>query len=438
MPFQIALSGLDAASTELEVTGHNIANATTNGFKQARTEFSDVYAASIQDSSSTASGRGVKVSRIAQQFSQGTVEFTSNAFDLAINGEGLFAVKDNSGALTYTRAGAYSLDREGNVVNAEGKYLQGFPATENGGVVSFNTGSLTNISVPATSGEPFASTNVDVGLNLDSGIAGIDTAAPGYAFDRTDPTTFTNSTATTIYDSLGTPYTMTMYFVKDANAVGSWDVHAYVTDPATGISAEFLNADTLQFNSAGGITSPANGQITLAGFDTAFAGGAASSGGEFGVKDQMAGTFNNSIVLDFSTTSQYGSSFSVNDLTQDGYTAGQLSGVDIDEKGVVFARFTNGQSQALAQVALAKFKNQQGLKQSGNTSWEDTFKAGDVQYAQAGTSGLGLIQSGALENSNVDIADQLVAMITAQRNYQANAQVISTADAITQTVINIR
>ncbi|PLY16732.1 MAG: flagellar hook protein FlgE, partial [Sedimenticola sp.] len=141
---------------------------------------------------------------------------------------------------------------------------------------------------------------------------------------------------------------------------------------------------------------------------------------------------------DFSTTSQYGTTFAVNDLTQNGYTAGQLSGVDIDNKGVVFARFTNGQSEALGQVALAKFKNLQGLKQLGNTAWQDTFSAGDVQLAQAGTSGLGLIQSGALENSNVDIADQLVNMITAQRNYQANAQVISTADTITQTIINIR
>ena len=438
MPFQIALSGLDAASTDLEVTGHNIANAATNGFKLSSSACSDIDASSVQDTSATAAGRGVKVARIAQQFSQGTVEFTSNAFDLAVNGEGLFALKDGSGSLTYTRAGAYTLDREGYVVNADGKYLQGFPAVEAGGVLSFNTGSLTNLQIPATSGEPFATTNVDVGLNLDSGIAGIDTTAAGYLFDRTDPTTFTNSTATTIYDSLGTPYTSTMYFVKDANNVGSWDVHAYVTDPATGVSAQFLNADTLTFDSSGGLSAPVGGNITLTGFTTAFGGGAASSGGEFGVYDAIAGTYDDSLILDFSTTSQYGTTFAVNDLTQNGYTAGQLSGVDIDNKGVVFARFTNGQSEALGQVALAKFKNLQGLKQLGNTAWQDTFAAGDVQLAQAGTSGLGLIQSGALENSNVDIADQLVNMITAQRNYQANAQVISTADTITQTIINIR
>ena len=144
------------------------------------------------------------------------------------------------------------------------------------------------------------------------------------------------------------------------------------------------------------------------------------------------------MTFDYNSTSQFGSGFSVNELSQDGFTSGRLSGVEVDDSGVVFARFTNGQSDPLGKIALARFTNNQGLRQIGDTSWAESFASGDVQIGEAGTSSFGLIQSGALENSNVDLAKQLVNLITAQRNFQANAQVITTADAVTQTVINIR
>jgi len=427
MPFRIALSGLDAASTDLQVTGHNIANAATNGFKQSRAEFADIYANSIQDVSTTSAGRGVRVSRVAQQFSQGNIDFTSSNLDLALNGEGFFTLADASGNTSYTRAGAYTVDRDGYVVNHTNERLQVFAPIGTSGT-NFNTGSTSDLQLPTLSGTPSATTSADVAVNLDS--SGAATAA-ATLFDPTVATSYDNSTSTTVYDSLGTAHTMTMYF-RQSTVANEWNVYTTVDG----------NIVTPTTNSTAAPSSAAYPSATL-NFDTSGAlvtgSGSISATGTLAYNAYpIAGAAPLNMTFDMNNSTQFGSAFAVNNLTQDGYAPGRLSGVDIDNTGVVSARFTNGQSTALGKVALAKFNNPQGLRQLGDTSWAETYTSGNVQMGEAGTSSFGLVQSGGLENSNVDIAEQLVNLITAQRNYQANAQVITTADTVTQTIINIR
>lgn len=420
MSFQIALSGLNAATTDLEVTGNNIANSSTNGFKESRVEYADVYANSLQDLSATASGRGVKVAAVAQQFSQGSVDFTSNNLDLAINGEGFFVVEDRNGARQYTRAGAYSADREGYVVNSSGDRLQIYPSsTGNDGVVRFATGedSLSDLQLPLVSNSPTASTRVGSKLNLDA-----NAQPPLVAFDPAvkDPVSYNYSTSLTLYDSQGASHTGSMYFVKDA-APNEWS--AYFQIDGNNVSVGGAPFSTVTFGPNGTLTSPATGQITLdpANVDT--------PGNDV---DPM------NIVWDLTDTTQFGSAFAVNELEQDGFSTGRLNGVDIDNEGVVFARYTNGESTIMGKVAIAGFNNPQGLRSIGGTKWVETFGSGNVRFGEAGTGNFGLMQSGALESSNVDISNELVDLILAQRNFQANAKVISTSDEITQSIINIR
>ncbi|MCU7907051.1 MAG: flagellar hook protein FlgE [Candidatus Thiodiazotropha sp. (ex Epidulcina cf. delphinae)] len=424
MAFRIALSGLDAASTDLEVTGHNIANSSTIGFKESRAEFADIYANSISDVSSSVPGRGVRVTRVAQQFAQGSTEFTSNNLDLSVNGEGFFVMQNADGDLAYTRAGAFTVDREGNVVDHTGSRLQVFPRIGTTGNL-FNTGDTADLNLPVVSGTPQATTNIDATLNLSAAetipAVLLDPTAPAFTFPP-DPQSYNHSTATTIYDSLGTAHTATMFYSKVAD--NQWNAFTFMDGVNVTVGGNAF-AD-VQFTTSGALDVgvgdvDATGHVTLDLFTPS--GGAADITG---------------MTFDYNASTQFGSGFAVNELTQDGFTSGRLSGVDVDGTGVIFARFTNGQSDALGKIALARFNNNQGLRQVGDTSWVESFASGDVQLGEAGTSSYGLIQSGALENSNVDLAQQLVNLITAQRNFQANAQVITTADAITQAVINIR
>ena len=405
MTFRLALSGLNAAQADLTVTANNIANTATNGFKGSRAEFAELFSVSPQGLSSNAIGNGVRVSNVAQQFTQGNIDFTDNSLDLALSGQGFFILNDG-GALAYTRAGAFQVDNQGFVVNARQQRLQVYPPSADG---QFNTGALTDIQLTTSESAPAPTTNVDVTLNLPANAAQPTVAT----FDPANVNSYNNATSLTTYDSLGAAHTATMYFVKTANP-NEWTTQLYVDGNAVG------TAQTLEYDTTGALIDPASGQITFPAYTPAT--GAAD----------MDMTFN------FADTTQYGGNFTVNAITQDGYTTGRLIGMDIDSTGVVQARFTNGRSLALGQVALANFSNPQGLQQLGDTNWAETFGSGQALRGQAGNSGFGLVQSGALEASNVDITEQLVNMITAQRNFQANAQMISTADAITQTIINIR
>lgn len=415
MAFRTSLSGLDASSTDLSVIGNNIANASTTGFKESRTEFADVYASTFSGISNIP-GNGVRVSSITQQFGQGNVEFTNSGLDLAINGGGFFVLSDN-GTNVYSRAGAYQVDRDGYVVDSSGRRLQVFPP-QTGVPGAFNTGSLSDLQLSTGSSMPVPTDAITSYLNLNSTLA-VPAVTP---FDPASAASYNHSTSLTVYDSLGNPTQATMYFVKTAVA-NTWDVHTYVDGTELDADAGTVGtqAATLTFDGTGTLVAPAGPPVGEVAYEPL---------------TLTSGANPLTVTLDFSEMTQYGSPFAVNTLSQNGSASGRLSGIDIDDSGVVFARYTNGQSDELGQVALANFANVQGLRQQGDTVWAESFSAGDVVLGAAGTGNLGTMQSGALEASNVDIAEELVSLITAQRNFQANAKAISTEDTITQTLIN--
>lgn len=415
MSFRTALSGLNAATADLRVIGNNVANASTTGFKKSRAEFSDIYAASNYGVAANAIGSGVKVAAITQQFTQGNVEFTNNNLDLAINGHGFFMLDDN-GARSYTRSGAFGVDNAGFVVNNNHKKLLAYTADAAGNI----TGSLGTLQLNTANITPQVTSTVDVGLNLDA-----TQTQPPVAFSPTVPSSYNNSTSLTVYDSLGSPHLATMYYAKTATA-NQWNVYGFIDGNALRGGPPYT-ADTMTFNGAGQL-SAINGAAAAPPGAIAYPAYTPGNGA-----NPMTVTMN---YLGASPTTQYGSSFGVNSLTQNGYATGRLSTIAIDTSGIVQARYTNGQNKTLAQVALANFANPQGLRQLGHTSWAESFDSGAALVGAPGTASLGAIQSGALEGSNVDLTAQLVKMITAQRNFQANAKMIKTSDTITQTAIN--
>ncbi|PCJ26664.1 MAG: flagellar hook protein FlgE [SAR86 cluster bacterium] len=422
MSFDTAVSGIKAASTSLEIIGNNIANAGTTGFKTSRGEFADVFASSLLGSSANAIGKGVAVAGVSQAFTQGNISFTNNVLDMAINGGGFFVLDDN-GTNVYSRAGNFQVDRSGYVTNTVGHRLQVF----NTNAAGVPTGGTSDLLIDSSLIQPAATSIVDMSANLDSRSLVPATAWPATDFDAfaSPPTApaadmFNASTAVTVYDSLGNSHVQSIYFVKTANQ-NEWQVYSLID----GVSE--TGPDILTFDSTGQIDSASLPfQINIAGWTPRDASGA--------VTGASAQTFD----VDLSNLSQYGSDFSVTNIEQDGFTTGQLSGMEVGNGGIVYARFTNGQSRALGQIALSTFTNTSGLQPLGGSLWAETFSSGQPILSGPGTSGLGIVQSGALEDSNVEVSQELVNMIVAQRNFQANAKVIQTEDAITQTVINLR
>jgi flagellar hook protein FlgE len=425
MSFGIALSGLNAASNELDVIGNNVANASTTGFKDSTTQFADIFATSNLGTSANAIGSGVRVSRIAQQFTQGNIGFTNNNLDLAISGQGFFRMSDN-GTIDYTRAGSFSVDSNGYVVNASNQRLTGYMADSNGNI----TGALGDILLDTSSIAPSATGNVDLTLNLDSNSTKFAPYPAAPAFNASDPSTYNNSTSTTIYDSLGNPLLATMYY-RDTTNPNVWETHLMLQNSA-GTTVEAIPTGMVAGQPAS-LTFSSSGALLAAN-----PAGTTATSVSYQATDPGTGGNNVTLNLDYAGSTQFGSDFSVNNLSQDGYSTGKLSGVNISATGVMQATFTNGQSRTLAQVALANFNNPQGLRQLGDTTWSESFDSGPALVGLPGTGSLGQIQSGALEGSNVDLTAQLVEMITAQRNFQANAQVITTNNSITQTIINMR
>jgi flagellar hook protein FlgE len=404
MSFALALSGIDAANTDLNVTSNNLANVDTTGFKQSRAEFADLFAQTQEGVAQTAVGNGVQVAAVAQQFGQGNITSTGNNLDLALSGSGFFIVSNN-GALNYTRDGAFQVDQNGYLVTASGEQVQGYAALANGG---FNTGGLASLQLSTAESAPQATTTANVSLNLPSNA----TAPTNSPLNPADPTTYTDTTSLTVYDSLGAAHTAQLYFLKGSTA-NNWTTQLYVDGAAVG------GAQPLAFSSAGVLTTPANGQVG------------------FGAYTPATGASPMNITFNFGQSTQFGDAFGVNTIAQNGYTTGSLTGINISASGVVQANFTNGQSKTLGQIALANFANPQGLQQEGNNEWAQSFESGAAVHGVAGGSGFGSIQSGSLESSNVDITAQLVNMITAERDFQANAQMISATDQVTQSIINI-
>ncbi len=404
MAFGIALSGLASAQLDLDVTANNISNAETVGFKQSRAEFAELFSSSLQGVSSLQPGNGSRVSKVSQQFGQGNIENTSNSLDMAINGPGFFAVSD-SGSLQYTRSGAFSTDNNGYVINSSLQRLQVYPSLGNG---FFNTSQLTDLQLKTGQNAPSATTSASSIFNLPANAPQPSTAV----FNAADPSSFNNASSLTVFDSLGAAHTATMYFVKTATP-NQWDTHLSIDGTVVG------PAQTMAYSNTGSLTVPATGTIN------------------YGTYTPTTGAAALNIDFNIAQTTQYGNAFTTSSITQDGYTTGQLSGITVDSTGIVQANFTNGQSTPLGQVAMISFPNTQGLQKLDGTSWAETFASGQPMNGSAGTSGLGVIQSGALEASNVDITKQLVNMIVAQRNYQSNAQMISTEKSITQSIMDM-
>lgn len=533
MPFNIALSGIRAANDDLRITGNNIANASTTGFKKSRAEFGDVYASSI--GSEATIGSGVRVQDVSQQFQQGNISFTDNILDLAVSGSGFFVISLN-GDQTFTRAGAFGLDSNGYIVNNINARLQGFNADSNGNVnslpsdIQISTRSLqpqltseVSSEVNVDSGEippqtayridaanigtldTFAGSNITIGvtnpsdvetpitfattgavetasdmaaiLNDATGVRAVVTAggdidiilAEGYTltnntvaglgispldsatttsstigFDPTDSSTYNHSTAQTIYDSLGNPHILQQYFIKQpidpANVAGTanrWQMAVQIDGHNVGVptnTADPVNTATLavydlEFTPRGLFDAVSTGDIDITNWtplDT--------SGNVIGAE----GPPTSNIEISMVGSKQQRGDFEVRDADQNGTTTGRLAGLSIDDTGFIFARYTNGQNRVLAQVALADFSNSQGLEPVSDTAWAETVDSGTPLIGEPGTASLGLVQSGALEESNVDLSGQLVNLIIAQRNFQASAKTIETADQTTQTIINLR
>ena len=438
MGFNIGLSGLRAATSDLNVTGNNIANAGTAGFKQSRAEFADVYAASVLGSGSNPQGSGVLLGDVSQLFNQGNINYTQNSLDLAVNGSGFFQTSNN-GEVSYTRAGYFGTDRDGFLVNNFGYKLQGYAVDANN---NLQNGVVSDLQIQTASQAPRATENLDQTFNLNSTNT-VPTTAP---FDPSDPTTYNSSTSTNIYDTQGNAHVFTQYFVK--TGANNWDMNVLIDGrnpddptlttpssvPLTFTTAGQLDVPALIASAPTGFTVDANGIIELttwvpAAPDTSIppvwsANGATAA---------AAG-----VNIDLRQATQFASTFAVNSVSQDGYTTGQLSGLEIDDTGIIFARYTNGQSNIQGQVILASFANVQGLTPVGKTAWVQSFASGDPVVGTPRSGTLGALQSGALEDSNVELSDQLVNLIVAQRNYQANAKTIETESAVTQTIINIR
>lgn len=398
MSFQIALSGLNAASTDLQVTSNNIANANTTAFKSSRAEFADVFSGDA-----IGIGNGVRLAAVRQEFTQGNVDITERQLDLAVSGKGFFVVNDN-GSLLYSRVGAFGLNAAGFVENSESERLQVYPPRGDG---TFNTGALIDLQFTTETAPPRPTTAVDMNINLPAG-ATPPTVTP---FNPADPQTYNHSTSTIVFDSLGVAHNTTFYFIPTATG---WNAATTIDGTSVGTPQAFT------FDSSGSIATPTNGILAFNGFDPG------------------NGATDIDLDLNLSATTQYGSDFVVNTINPDGQSSGRLRSIEIDATGVVFARFSNGQSDALGKIALANFSNPEGLLKVSDTSFQETFSSGVPQRGEATQSDFGVIQSGALESSNVDLTEQLVRMITSQRLFQANAQVISTMDSVTQTIINIR
>lgn len=478
MSFQQGLSGLNASSKQLDAIGNNVANSSTVGFKQSQAQFADMYATYLAGGGALQVGTGTNVVDVVQQFTQGNITNTSNPLDTAINGKGFFRVVDPNGAVMYSRNGQFQVDKNGYIVNNQGHKVSGYMPNALGVIVAT---SPVPLQINAADLLPKQSANVVVGVNLNALV----TVPSAAVFDPNDPNSYSNSTSMTVYDSLGVSHVGSLYFQRQPIApttgavtiatntltvasaagltvgntvtvagagapdltttitgingnvltlaspaaatvagatvtsnAGSADWNTYLTVDGVSVPVLPTTLSTLTFNTLGQLSTPA-GLVTSASFTPT---GAAAQ----------------TLTFDFGQTSQYGGKFGVNTLTQDGYASGQLNKFVTSPDGTILGNYTNGQSRALGQIVLANFTDPQGLEPIGNNEWMESSASGGPLVGVPGSSSLGVLQTSAVEDSNVDLTVELVNMITAQRVYQANAQTIKAQDQLLQTLVNMR
>ncbi|WP_431823051.1 flagellar hook protein FlgE [Burkholderia sp. F1] len=414
MGYQQGLSGLAGASNNLDVIGNNIANANTVGFKQSRAHFSDMYANSVATSVNTQIGIGTGLASVDQQFGQGTINTTGNALDVAINGNGFFQMS-NDGVVTYSRDGTFHRDKDGFIVDSHGRNLMGYNAAA-GGVI--NTAATVPLQAPTANLAPIATTKITGQFNLNSQ----DKVPAKTPFSATDDTTYNYSTSIQVYDTLGGAQQVDMYFVKSATA-GQWQAYAGVKGqtPTNLGTITFSPTGQIQAtNVPGGASTPSTGKFP---FTIPTTGGSLTP---------------QNLTLDLTGTTQYGGKDGVTNLAQDGFATGTLTTFTIGADGKLSGNYSNGKSAVLGQIALANFNNPNGLVNLSGNQYAESSASGVPQISTPGSTNHGTLQGSALENSNVDLTVQLVNLITAQRNYQANAQTIKTQQAVDQTLLNMR
>ena len=426
MSFYTSLSGLQASQTDMSVISHNLANVNTNGFKKSRSEFADVIASSLASDPTKQVGSGVVVKANRQQFSEGNLRSTSSALDLAIAGDGFFAMQTAglNKQVNYTRNGTFLIDSQHFVVDSQGSNLLTYPVDSDGNIISAGNGSLVPLRLPETSGRSSPTTTISLSANLSS-----KQEQPVGAFDRNNPTTFNYSTATTVYDADGNARTLANYYVRTQTPAvptpteSKWEVHSYLGEEQLTIKGSATpDKFEMTFDQNGIMTAP-TGPGTAIQFNTIIPKGTSTPV---------------DLTENFAKFTQFTSGFQVTDRTQDGKSAGQLTGVTVDKTGLITASFSNGDVNAIGRVALANFTNPTGLRQLGNSYWSSTGLSGEPSLGSAAESGYGTLMAGTLESSNVDITEELVALIAAQRNFQSNAKALETANSISQTIFNIR
>ncbi|MFJ2484026.1 flagellar hook protein FlgE [Pseudomonas sp. NPDC087598] len=445
MSFNIGLSGLYAANKQLDVTGNNIANVATAGFKSSRAEFEDVYSATRLGTGSKVIGNGVRLANVSQQFTQGDISNTGNVLDMGINGSGFFTMSNN-GSISYTRAGTFKVDDKGFITNTDyTSRLQGYGVDANGKIIN---GVLTDLKLDTSNLAPKSTSTVTSSINLNSSEKVIvDTGTNAVKFDPTKLETYTKSFSTPIYDTQGNSHVMDQYMVKTGE--NTWKVYTLVDGRNPDATGSNPNdpltppvASTLTFDSSGNLTqvstpNPADATKPFISSDlklTTWKPGTVTNG-VFTPNGAAANTAG--VTISMAKTTQYNADTSRTIPTQDGYATGQITNLTIDGTGTLFANFSNNQNKAIGQVALASFTNEQGLQAIGGTSWKETFASGIPGYDAPETGTLGSIQSNSLEESNVNLTNELVDLIKGQSNYQANAKTISTQSTIMQTIIQM-
>ena len=421
MSFQQGLSGLNATSKNLQVIGNNIANANTFGSKSARAEFSDMYANALSGGPTSNIGIGTNIAAVTQQFTQGTIKTTERSMDLAINGGGFFQVTDGKSPVTFSRNGQFNADREGFIVNNAQQKLMGYAADAKGQIL---VGQAAPLQLPTGSVAPNLTTEVAFDMNLPSRGA-VTVPATGPQIDYNDPDTYNHATSVTAFDAKGEEVVLGYFFQK--TAIDTWDVYATANgDTIGGAAGAPLPITTIQFAADGSAPISPAGPVSF----TVPATVNATTG--------VTTLAINNVMLDLGNATQFASAYGITHASQDGFGSGKLTEIAVEANGIITAHYSNNQTRPVGQVELANFRNPQGLQPIGDNAWSRTFASGDPVMGVPGDGNLGVLNAGALEESNVDLTGELVNMIVAQRFYQANAQTIKTEDQILQTLVNIR
>ncbi|KIP72374.1 flagellar hook protein FlgE [Vibrio harveyi] len=434
----VSLSGLSSAQLDLNTTSNNIANANTYGFKESRAEFSDVYSNSLFTNAKTTPGGGAQANQVAQQFHEGSSIYTNNPMDLRVSGTGFFAVaKDRliPQQNEMTRNGAFHLNKENYMVTANDEFLLGYQVNpESGEVSSYEP---QPINIPAEFGKPKQTANIEVGVNLP---ANGDLKDPAQ-FDFSDPDTYNRSTSSTIYDSMGQSYKLTTYYLKDQTQPNTWQTYYTVTDKGGEKPLNVANGDaatptghvghTMKFNNDGTLASLNNGQpiTSVALGDPATNTNPVDLNGA-----DPAQTLN----FGLGSATQFAAPFELTKFDEDGATTGFLTKVDFDENGSVLGTYSNGENVTLGRVALVRVPNEQGLDKKGGTQWDSTQFSGDKIWGESNKGSFGTINNGMLEQSNIDMTQELVDLISAQRNFQANSRALEVHNQLQQNILQIR